>query len=96
MDGLLLTRRQRLRGFGERMGLIVGPSLVLALVELAMGLWAVALFVVAIAGLTALALGSALRSRVGAAVFGLLLAGGILVFLLASGWLIEHPIQRGD
>ena len=96
MDGLLLTRRERLRGFGERVGLIVGPSLVLALVTLAYGLWAVALLVIAIAGLTALALGSALRSRLGAAVFGLLLAGGILLFLLASGWLISHPIQHGD
>lgn len=96
MDGLLLTRRERLRGFGERTALIVGPSLVLALVELAWGLWAVALLVMAIAGLTALAVGSAIRSRLAAAVCGLLLVGGILLFLLASGWLISHPIQRGD
>ena len=96
MDGLLLSRRQRLRGFGEKTGLIVGPSLVLALVELAWGLWAVALLVVAIAGLTALAMGSTIRSRLAAAVLGLLLVGGILLFLLASGWLISHPIQRGD
>lgn len=96
MDGLLLTRRDRLRNFGQRTGLVVGPSLLLALVELAMGFWAVALLVVAIAGLTALALGSTLRSRLGAAVFGLLLAGGIVLFLLATGWLIEHPIQHGD
>jgi hypothetical protein len=96
VDGLLLTRRERIRSFGERTGLLVGPSLVLALVELALGFWAVAIFVVAIAGLTALALGSALRSRLAAAVFGLLLVGGILLFLLVSGWLIEHPIQHGD
>jgi hypothetical protein len=96
VDGLLLTRRERLRGFSERTGLVVGPSLILALVELAAGLWAVALLVMAIAGLTALALGSALRSRRSAAVFGLLLAGGILLFLLATGWFISHPIQRGD
>ncbi len=96
MDGLLLTRRERLRGFGERTGLILGPSLVLALVELAWGFWAVALLVVAIAGLTALAVGSTIRSRRAAAVCGLLLIGGILLFLLASGWLISHPIQRGD
>jgi hypothetical protein len=96
VDGLLLTRRERLRGFGERTGLIVGPSLVVALIELVSGLWAVALLVTAIAGLTALALGSALRARRSAAVFGLLLAGGILLFLLATGWFISHPIQRGD
>ena len=96
MDGLLLTRRQRLRGFGERTGLIVGPSAILALVALGLGLWVDAIFVAAIAGLTALAAGSTARSRVGAAVFGLLLAGGIFVFLLAAAWLISHPIQRGD
>lgn len=96
MDGLLLTRRERLRRFGAKSGLVMGPSVVLALVELAQGLWAVAIFVVAIAGLTALAVGSMLRTRVGAAVFGLLLAGGIVLFLLAAGWLIAHPIQRGD
>jgi hypothetical protein len=96
VDGLLLTRRERLRGFGERTGLIVGPSLVLAFIELVSGLWAVALLVTAIAGLTALALGSALRTRWSAAVFGLVLAGGILLFLLATGWFISHPIQRGD
>ena len=70
--------------------------MVLALVELAWGYWAVALLVVAIAGLTALAVGSTIRSRLAAAVCGLLLVGGILLFLLASGWLISHPIQRGD
>jgi hypothetical protein len=96
VDGLLLTRRERLRRFGVKSGFVIGPSLVVALVELAQGLWAVAIFVVAIAGLTALAVGSMLRSRVGAALFGLLLAGGIVLFLLAAGWLIAHPIQRGD
>jgi hypothetical protein len=96
VDGLLLTRRQRLRGFGERTGLIVGPSAILALVALGLGLWVDAILVAAIAGLTGLAAGSTVRSRVGAAVFGLLLACGIFVFLLAAAWLISHPIQRGD
>lgn len=96
MDGLLLTRRQRLRSLGEKTGLVMGPSLALALVVLGMGLWVNAVFVTAVAGVTALAAGSALRSRVGAAVFGILLAGAIVAFLLAAGWLISHPIQKGD
>ena len=96
MDGLLLTRRERLRGFGEKSVLVAGPSIVLALVELAFGLWAVTVFVLAVAGLTGLATGSMVRSRIGAAVFGLVLAGGIVLFLLAAGWLIAHPIQKGD
>jgi hypothetical protein len=96
VDGLLLTRRQRLRGFGEKTALVAGPSVILALVELAFGLWAVTLFVIAVSALTGAAVGSMLRTRIGAAVFGLVLAGGILLFLLAAGWLISHPIQKGD
>jgi hypothetical protein len=96
VDGLLLTRRERLRMYSERTALVVGPSLVLALVALAVGQWVVAVVVVAIAGITALALGSAVRSRVGAAVIGVLLVAGLLLILLAISWLGSHPIQRGD
>jgi len=96
VDGLLLTRRQRLRSYGEKTGLVVGPSVILALVALALGLWADAVFVVAIAGLTALAMGSSIRTRGGAAVFGVLLVAAIIMFLVAVSWLISHPIQRGD
>jgi hypothetical protein len=96
VDGLLLTRRERFRSYSEKTALVVGPSLVLALVALALGLWVDAIVVVAIAGMTALALGSAVRTRVGAAVMGLLLVAGIVLILLAVAWLISHPIQRGD
>jgi hypothetical protein len=96
VDGLLLTRRERLRGFGEKTVLVLGPSLVLAFVVLVLGDWAVALVVAAVAVMTALALGSALRTRLGAAVVGLLLVAGIAGVLLAASWLASHPIQRGD
>ena len=96
MDGLLLTRRERLRSYGEKTGLILGPSAVLALVELGLGLWVDAIFVTAVAGMVALAAGSSLRTRKGAAAFGLCLAAAILVFLLMASWLISHPIQKGD
>jgi hypothetical protein len=95
-DGLLLTRRERLRSYSEKTALVAGPALVLALVVLALGDWVIAVVVAAIAGMTALALGSALRTRVGALVMGLLLVGGIVAFLLAVDWLGTHPIQRGD
>jgi hypothetical protein len=95
-DGLLLTRRERLRNYTERTGLVVGPSLVLGLVALVLGLWVDALVVVAIAGITALALGSAVRSRAGAAVLGVFLVAGIFLLLLAISWVASHPIQRGD
>ena len=96
MDGLLLTRRQRLRSYSEKSSLIVGPSGVLALVELALGLWVDAIFVAAIGGMVGLAAGSSLRTRKGAAVFGLCLAGALLLFLLIAAWFISHPIQKGD
>jgi asparagine N-glycosylation enzyme membrane subunit Stt3 len=96
VDDYRLTRRERLRKYSERTALVVGPSLVLALIALALGLWVDAVVVAAIAGITALALGSALRTRVGAAVMGLALVAGIFLFLLAVAWLGSHPIQRGD
>ncbi|HEX5175136.1 MAG TPA: hypothetical protein VFV91_13440 [Gaiellaceae bacterium] len=96
MDGLLLTRRERLRGYTEKTGLVVGPSVVLALVELALGLWVVAVFVAAVAGMVALAAGSSLRTRKGSAVFGVCLLAAILLFLLVASWFISHPIQKGD
>ena len=96
MDGLLLTRRERLRGFGERTALVLGPSLVLALVVLVLGQWADAIFVAAAAVMTALALGSTLRTRLGAAIFGLVLVGALAGFLFVISWFITHPIQRGD
>jgi hypothetical protein len=96
VDGLLLTRGQRLRSNGEKTGLIVGPSVVLALVELGLGLWVDAVFVVAIAGMTALAAGSSVRTRRAAAVLGLCLAAAIVCFLVIVSWFITHPIQRGD
>jgi hypothetical protein len=95
-DGLLLTRRERLRNYSERTALVVGPSLVLALVALALGLWVDAVVVVAIAAITALALGSAVRTRTGAAVLGVLLVAGIFLLLLVISWVASHPIQRGD
>jgi hypothetical protein len=96
VDGLLPTRRERLRSYGQKTGLLLGPSLILALVVLALGQWADAIFVVAVAGMTALALGSTLRTRLGAAIFGLVLVGGLVGLLFVISWFISHPIQRGD
>ena len=96
MDGLLLTRRQRLRSFGEKTALVLGPCAVLALVELALGLWVDAVFVVAVASLTALSVGSMVRSRMGAAVLGAFLLGALVVFLLFAAWMVSHPILPGS
>jgi hypothetical protein len=96
VDGLLLTRRERLRAYSEKAALVAGPSLVVALVAVVVGQWVVAIAVAAVAVLAALGLGSALRTRTGAVVLGLLLVAGIVVFLLLVSWLGSHPIQRGD
>jgi hypothetical protein len=96
VDGLLLTRRERLRGYSERMGLIVGPSGLLALVGVALGIWASAAFMAAVAGMVAVAAGSSLRTRRGAAVFGLCLAAAIFVFMILVALVMSHPILKGD
>jgi hypothetical protein len=96
VDGLLLTRRQRLRSFGEKTGLIVGPSGVLALVGLPLGLWVDSIFAVAVAGMVALSAGSSLRTRKGAAVLGVCLAAAVIAFMIVTAWFISHPIQSGD
>jgi hypothetical protein len=91
VDGLLLTRGQRLRGYGEKLGLVSAPSLVFALVVLALGLWADAVFVTVVAGLTALSLGPVVRTRLGAVVCGVLLLAGFVVLLLFTAWIVSHP-----
>ena len=91
MDGLLLTRAERLRGFGEKVGLVAGPSAVLALVLLALGFWADAIFVAVVAGLTAVSLGPVVSTRRGAALCGLLTAGVLVGLLLFSAYIVSHP-----
>ena len=96
VDGLLLTRRERLRSYGEKTALVAAPSLALALVALALGLWVDAIVVAAVAGLAALGWGSAARTRKSAAILGLVVLGGCALFFYVTSWLITHPIQKGD
>jgi hypothetical protein len=91
MDGLLLTRGERLRNFGERTGLVAGPSLAFALVLLGLGLWVDAVFVAGVAGLTGVSLGPMTRTRLGAVICGVLLVGGLFTVLLFSAWIASHP-----
>jgi hypothetical protein len=92
VDGLLLTRRERFRSVWEKIGLVAAPSLVLAVVVLALGMWVDAVFVTAVAGLTSVSLGPLARTRLGAVIGGCLLLGGLVVFLLFTAWMVSHPI----
>ena len=96
MDGLLRTRRQRLRSFWEKTALVAAPSLLLVLVALALGLWVDAIVFASAAGLAGLAWGSSARTRKGAALLGLVVLAGCALFLYVTSWLIAHPIQKGD
>jgi hypothetical protein len=96
VDGLLLTRRQRLRSYWEKAGIAAAPSLVLALVALGLGLWVDAIVIAAIAIMAALGWGSSARTRKGALILGLVVLGGCALFLFVMAWLISHPIQKGD
>jgi hypothetical protein len=96
VDGLLLTRAERIRNYWAKTGLIVGPSAILALITLGLGLWVVAVFVSAIAGMVGVTAGSSLRTRRGAAIFGLCLAGAVFIFMIVAALVVSHPIQRGE
>lgn len=91
MDGLLLTRGERLRNASEKVGLVAGPSLLFAFVLLALGFWIDAVFVAAGAGLVAVSLGPVTRTRLSAAICGVLLFCAIFLFMLFSAWIVSHP-----
>jgi hypothetical protein len=96
VDGLLLTRRQRLRSFGEKAALTFCPSLALAVVALGFGLWVDAVVIAGIAGMVAFGWGSSARTRRSAAILGLVILVGNVLFLFVISWLATHPIQKGD
>jgi hypothetical protein len=95
-DGLLLTRRERIRFFWLRLGGGVGPALVVAIVALALGggtaAWAVAIF----GALIGFVVASSARTTRGAFIGGLVLAGLLIAFQIVVAWFFTHPILPGS
>jgi hypothetical protein len=95
-DGLLLTRKERIRFFWLRFAGGVGPALVVAIVALALGggtaAWAIAIF----GALVGFVVASSARTVRGAFVGGLVVAGLLIAFQIVVAWFFTHPILPGS
>jgi hypothetical protein len=95
-DGLLLTRKERIRFFWLRFAAGVGPALVIAVVALAIGggsgAWAVAIFGV----LIGLVVATSARTVRGALIGGLVIAGLLIAFQIVVAWFFTHPVIPGS
>jgi hypothetical protein len=94
-DGLLLSRRERLVLFWEKLGAAYGPSIVLALVAALTGGGTVAVAVLVIGGLIALCVATSVRKVRGAIWGGIATAVFLLLVNLALAWFLSHPILSG-
>jgi hypothetical protein len=95
-DGLLLTRKERIRSFWLKFAAGVGPALAVAIVALAIGggsaAWAIAIFGILIGLLVA----TSARTARGALVGGLVVAGFLIAFQVVVAWFFTHPIIPGS
>jgi hypothetical protein len=93
-DGVLDTRRYRLRCFAENLVCAaVAPGL-LVVVTLFLGGGAGSAIVAAVGLGLAFVVATSVRTTRGAALGGLVAALAIFLFLLATDWLFRNPIQR--
>ena len=95
-DGLLLTRKERIRSFWLKLAGGVGPALAVAIVALAIGggsgAWAIAIFGV----LIGLVVATSARTVRGALIGGLVVAGLLIAFQIVVAWFFTHPIIPGS
>ena len=94
-DGLLETRRHRVRCLAENL-LCAGlpPALVVAVTVL-MGGGAGSVFFAIVAALPVLVVTGSARSARSAAIWGVVLAGALVLLILFAHWLFTHPIESG-
>ena len=95
-DGLLLTRRERLRVFAERFAAGVGPTLVLVIAAAALGVDATAVAIAVMGVLLGLVVATSARSTRGALIGGVAIAVALLVLQIVLAWFITHPIQSEE
>lgn len=95
-DGLLLTRKERLRIFWLKFGGAVGPSLVLVVVALALGAGAVGWSIAVFGVLLGFFIATTARTVRGAATAGVAVAVVLLLFQVVVAWFITHPIEQGE
>jgi len=93
-DGLLLTRRERLRLFWVKLAAGLGPTLALVLAAALTGGGAVAVAIAILGVLCGLAIATSARRPRGALVGGVVLAAALLALQLVVAWFASHPIQK--
>ena len=93
-DGLLLTRRERLRLFWGRVGGGMGPPLVLAAGVAALGGGAVAVAIAVLGILLGMVVATSAKTSRGALIAGLAIAGALFVLQIVLAWFVSHPIQK--
>jgi hypothetical protein len=95
-DGLLLTRKERIRSFWLRVAGGVGPAFVVAIVALAFGggtaAWAIAIF----GALVGFVVASSARTVRGAFLGGCIVAGLLIAFQIVVAWFFTHPMLPGS
>jgi hypothetical protein len=92
-DGLLLTRRDRLRRFWSKLGCAYGPPLLVGLGALALGGGAVGWMILIVGALIALVVATSAKTVRGALIGGLVCAAVLFVFQLVVAWFASHPIE---
>jgi hypothetical protein len=92
-DGLLLTRRERMRLFWAKLGCGYGPSLLLGVISLALGGGAVGWMILIVGALLAFFVATSAKKVRGALIGGIVCAALLFVFQLVVAWFASHPIE---
>ena len=93
-DGLLLSRKEKLRVFWLKFAYGSGPSFVLVVTALALGDgavgWSIAVFGVLLGFLVA----TSARTYRGAVTAGIVIAVVLFLFQVVVAWFVTHPIEK--
>ena len=93
-DGLLLSRKEKLRVFWLKFLYGAGPSLLLVITALAIGAgavgWSIAVFGVLLGFLIA----TSARTYRGALRAGVAVAVVLFLFQIVVAWFVTHPIEK--
>jgi hypothetical protein len=92
-DGLLLTRRERLRLFWSKLGCAYGPPFLLGVASLALGAGAVAWMILIVGALLAFFVATSAKTVRGALVAGFVCAALLFLFQVVVAWFASHPIE---
>src|SRR5919202_6260505 len=91
-DGVLDTRGYRLRCFVENLVCAAAAPALLVVATLFLGGGAGSIFVAAVGLGLAFVVATTVRTARGATLGGVIIAGVIVLFLLATDWLFRNPI----